>query len=186
METALAQIRASLKATSPDAGRTPPAAQGTQTPGRAAPAVPETVSPSGLRPPAGATMPPPPQITRPTDTLPPAPSNDPYTTLTNEDFNKLRVLFGLGRFAATGPNSQSFKDKVKSFQQCLGRNPVGILTRSELERALEGDPKCMPTSPATAPAPPPAGSLAPQPLVPSAPQPQPGGVHQPPPPPISR
>src|SRR5437764_158703 len=33
METALAQIRASLKATSPDAGRTPPAAQGSQTQG---------------------------------------------------------------------------------------------------------------------------------------------------------
>jgi hypothetical protein len=186
LETALAQIRASLKATSPDAGRTPPAAQGTQTPGGAAPAVAETGSPPGLRPPAGAMMPPPPPITRPTDILPPAPLNDPYAELTNEDFNKLRVQFKLGRFEATNANSPKFKDKVKSFQQCLGKNPVGVLTRSELKRASEGDPKCLPSTPAPPSPSQPAGSHAPQPAVPSAPQPQPSGVQQPPPPPISR
>jgi hypothetical protein len=199
METALAQIRASLKATSPDAGRTPPAAQGTQTPGGAAPAGAETGSPPGLRPPAGATtgpislapppvpqMPPPPRIDRRGDFRPPSPRDDPYATPTNEEFSKLRDLFRLSRFAATGQNSQNFRDKVKSFQQCLGKNQTGFLTQDELKIALEGDPKCMPAPPATAPASQPAGSSAPQPAAPSAPHPQPGGDRQPPPPPISR
>jgi hypothetical protein len=184
IETALAQIRASLKATSPDAGRTPPAAQGSQAQGAASAEVPSG-APSGLRPPPPP-MPPPPPITRPIYTLPPPPLNDPYATLTDEDFNQLRVLFGLGRFEATNTNSPRFIDKVKSFQQCLGsKNPVGFLTRSELARALEGDTKCMPRPAPTGPPSPPARPSAPRPKAPSAPQPLPGAAQQPPPPPIT-
>ena len=54
LETALAQIRASLKATAPDAGKTPPAAQGTQAPGGANGVETPSGPPPGLRPPAAA------------------------------------------------------------------------------------------------------------------------------------
>jgi hypothetical protein len=140
-------------------------------------------APTQLLPP----MPPPPRIDRPFDFRPPEDPHDPYAKLTNEDFNKLRVLFGLGRFAATSANSLAFEDKVKSFQQCIGsKNQAGFLTQSQLKSALEGDPKCMPTTPATSPASQPAGSPAPRPAAPSVPQPPPGGNQEPPPPPISR
>ncbi len=46
LETALQQIRASLKETAPDAGRTPPAAQGAQTPGGAPEAAPARKPPA--------------------------------------------------------------------------------------------------------------------------------------------
>jgi hypothetical protein len=117
-------------------------------------------------------MPPPPPIEGLVDPRPPEDPNDPYvtTTLTKEEFSTLRVLFGLLPFEATGQNSPRFKDKVKSFQQCLdSKNQAGFLTKNQLKSALEGDPKCMPKSPATAPASQPAGSPAPQPAAPSAP-----------------
>jgi hypothetical protein len=67
METALAQIRTSLKATSPDAGKTPPAAQGTQNPGGAPPMEVQSGPSPLLRVPAGV-------ATGPTDlTQPPPP-----------------------------------------------------------------------------------------------------------------
>jgi hypothetical protein len=137
-------------------------------------------------------MAPPPRIDRPRDFRPPPPADDPYAALTKEEFTKLRDLFGLGPFQATGTNSQKFRDKVISFQQCRSDKQTGFLTVRQLKSALE-DPKCMPTPPATpaapqpgAPAPQPPGSPAPQPAGPSTPQPQPGGNQQPPPPPTSR
>jgi hypothetical protein len=133
-----------------------------------------------------ALAPPPPPIERPTYNRPPEDPNDPYATLTNEDFNHLRVLFGLGRFEATSANSPRFLDKVKSFQKCLNsRNQAGFLTRSQLTIALKGDPMCMPTPAPAAPASPPARPSASRPTAPSSPQPLPGASQQPPPPPIT-
>jgi hypothetical protein len=104
-------------------------------------------------------LPPPPLIQRPIDSRPPGDPTDPYATLTNEDFNKLRALFGLGR-GATVPNSPDFREKVKSYQQCLGKNQTGFLTRSQLKSALE-DPECMPTTLPPPPEPIPRSESAP-------------------------
>jgi hypothetical protein len=67
---------------------------------RASPAPPATTQPLPL-------MPPPPPIEGLVDPRPPEDPNDPYVTktLTKEQFDKLRDLFGLGRHEATSQNS---------------------------------------------------------------------------------
>jgi hypothetical protein len=159
METALAQIRASLKATSPDAGKTPPAAQGTQTPGGSAPAVAQTGPPPGLRPPAGAATgpivltPPPPapekarEPVRPRPTVPPpVPANyaqfleDASAPYSPPEVKKIFAALCVLPTEVNDAGTANTTARIKAFQQWWHFDPAkpmpsatGRLTSREID-----------------------------------------------------
>ena len=167
METALAQIRASLKATSPDAGKTPPAAQGTQTPGGAAPAVAPTGPPPGLRPPAAAITgpilltPPVAEPVKPSEPVrpriprvPPVAANyrpfleDASVQYTPSQVRKIFAALCVLPTEANDAGAESTRARIKAFQQWWHFDPAkpmpsatGRLTLREIDFLL-GQPDC--------------------------------------------
>ncbi len=170
METALAQIRASLKATSPDAGITPPAAQGTQTPSGAAPPVTQTGPPPGLRPPAGAVTgptvltPAPPAPETPQETVrpratkvPPVPANyalfleDPNIQYSPSQVQRIFAALCVLPTEVNDRAAASTMARIKAFQQWHNYIPgqpmpsaAGRLTTREIDFLL-GQPECQRT-----------------------------------------
>ena len=166
METALAQIRASLKATSPDAGKTPPAAQGTQNPGGAAPTEVQSAPSPLLRPPAGAgpiVLTPPPPLApekfqaqvRPRPTAPPAvPANyraflaDPNPRFSLPQLRRAFAALCVRETEISEAEAASTTARIKAFQQARNYRPgqpmpsaTGLLTTGEIG-ILAGFPKC--------------------------------------------
>jgi hypothetical protein len=112
-----------------------------------------TISPPApLPPPQPMTLlpQPPPPIVRTPVPLTPEDKNDPYATLNNDDFAKIRGRFDLSDTQATFPNSQKFQEKVKAFQHCLGAPQTGLLTVSQAATAIAGTAACLPAPPAAA------------------------------------
>jgi predicted small secreted protein len=107
LETALNQIRSSLKATSPDGGRTPPAAQGSQTPG----GIPATQVPRLSNPPLATNF----TIAKVGDAVP-APPPRPPTTLQPSGRNDFERSLSPAR--------------VSQMQSALCVTPDGVIGRS--------------------------------------------------------
>jgi hypothetical protein len=157
IETALAQIRASLKATSPDAGRTPPAAQGSQTQGAASAETPSGPA-SGLRPPPVVTAPAPrapTEAVRPGGyVVPPVSAN--YARFLEDasvqySLPQLERIFAALCVLPTEINdaaAASTTARIKAFQQAFNYVPeqpmpsaTGRLTSREISFLLD-KPKC--------------------------------------------
>jgi hypothetical protein len=158
LNTALIQIRTSLQATAPDSGLSPPAKLGQTSGGLPAKAVAEIQLPATIV----TSRPPSPRIVRQAAPLPTVDPNDPPEELSDADFDTIRKLLGLSSTQATSIKSTEFKDRVRSFQQCLhAANQNGVLTHKQAAIVLAGNATCLPsgTPPTVVNTPPPTPNI---------------------------